>query len=375
MTEKQQNKKPSFFRSTKYQEPNDEELKEIHQAKCSEDELRQGLGYAIIGRGIERQQEKDMIISSIERLLKLEPDNEQYKIALKNEKESPLHRVCYASVQKKADYPEHPDQLVVKKNEYFSNGVREIDIWNYYDGIKNKLISEFKGKDLFVVMAIKPDSEMYIRHPYDKKTEYIRINSLSQFEEYHTGKTAEYHITSPEMTDEAVFDFDPGSKATFNDIKNVVGQCVEFIKKQKDFKSKIEIRFTGKRSFHVQGTLKSKRKISDIKKDVEGRLQEYFKDSNDVVVAKNKPSGTTVNIDLSPMKRDGGHIAPYSLRIKTGLVCVPVTSLKGFKKEDAKLDKVYKKITGKSFKWNFKKKSSYLMVLEEINKFGWQDKE
>jgi len=375
LTENRQNKKPSFFRSTKYREPNYEELKEIHQAKCSGDELRQGLGYAIIGRGIKRQQEKVMIISSIERLLKLEPDNEQYKMALKEEKESPLHRVCCASVQKKADYPEHPDQLVVKKNEYFSKSVREIDVWNYYEGIKKKLIPELKGRNLFVVMAIKPGTELYVRHPYDKKTEFIRINSEKEFEQYHTGKTAEYHRTSPVTTDEVVFDIDPGSTATFEDIKDVVQQCLDFIKKQKDFKTKTQVRFTGKRSFHITGFLKSKRKINDIKKDVEKRLDIHFKDSKNIVVAKNKPSGTTVNIDLSPMKRDGGHIAPYSLRIETGLVCVPVTSLKSFKKEDAKLDKVYKKITGKPFKWNFKKKSSYLMVLEEINKFGWQDKE
>lgn len=371
---KQQNKKPSFFRGTKYREPNNDELQEIHEAKCSFDELMQGFGYAIIGRGIKRQQEKDMIISSIEKLLSLQPDNEQYKIALEEEKKSPLHRCCYksASFLKNADYPEHPDQLIVKKNEYFSNGVREIDVWNYYDGIKRKLIPELKGRDLFVVMAVRPGSELYIRHPYDKKTEYIRINSEKEFEQYHSGKTAEYHRTSPVMTNEIVFDMDPGPKATFNNIKNVASQCLEFIKKQKDFKGKTQVRFTGKRGFHITAFSKTKRKISDIKKDVEKRLDEYFKDNDNIVIATNKPPGTKVNIDLSPMKTEGGHIAPYSMRIATGLVCVPVDSLKGFKKEDAKLDKIYKKLTGKKFKWNFKRKTSYLAVLEEINKFGWQ---
>lgn len=275
---------------------------------------------------------------------------------------------------KTAGYPEHPEQLVVKKNEFFPNGVKEIDVWNYYEGIKKKLISELKGYDLFVVMAIHPGTELYIRHPYDKKTEYIRINSEKDFEQYHTGKTAEYHITSPELVEEVVFDFDPGSKASFEDIKNVVSQCVEFIKKQKYFKNKTQIRYTGKRSFHVSGFLKSKKKIEDVKNEIENDLKESFKDVENIVIATNKPSGKKINIDLSPMKSDGGHIAPYSMRIETGLVCIPVESLKGFKKEDAKFDKVYKKITGKTFKFDNQqeKKSSYLKILEEINKKGWQ---
>ncbi|MDD5650085.1 MAG: hypothetical protein PHF86_06680 [Candidatus Nanoarchaeia archaeon] len=274
-------------------------------------------------------------------------------------------------LNKTADYPEHPDQLVVKKNEYFSNGVKEIDVWNYYDGVKNKLVPELKGHDLFVVMAIRPGSRLYIRRPYDKKTQYIRINSVDDFEQYHTGKTGEYHITSPTTTDEAIFDIDPGSSATFESLKDIVSQCVDFIKEQKDFKSNPEINFTGKRGFHVKGKLKSKRDISAIRKDVEKRLEEYFKDDDKIVIATNKPSGSKINIDLSPMKSDGGHIAPYSMRIETGLCCVPVSSLKSFKKEDAKFDKIYQKVIGKKFKWdNKKKESSYLRILYEINKTG-----
>ena len=131
-----------------------------------------------------------------------------------------------------AKYPEHPEQLVVKKNEFFPDGVSEINVYNYYEGIKSKLLSQFKGKDLFIVIAVKPGSKLFIRRPYDKKTEFIRINSENEFELYHSGKTGEYHITSPEISDEAVFDFDPGPDATFDEIKDVVQQAIDFIKKQ-----------------------------------------------------------------------------------------------------------------------------------------------
>jgi hypothetical protein len=115
--------------------------------------------------------------------------------------------------------------------------------------------------------------------------------------------------------------------------------------------------------------LKSKRKIEDIKKDLEDRLKEYFKDAKEIIVSSNKPSGHKINVDLSPMKVNGGHVALYSMRISTGLCCIKVDSLKSFKKEEAKFDRVYQKLTGKKFKWDNKKKG-YLEVLQEINKFG-----
>lgn len=268
---------------------------------------------------------------------------------------------------KNSDFPDHPDQLVVKKNDFFSRGVREIDVWNYYEGIKNKLIPELKGRNLFIVIATKPGSELFIRHPYDKKSKFIRINNKDEFETYHSGKTGEYHRTSSEITDEAVFDFDPGPSATFDEIKSVVQQCIDFIKKQKDFSKSVDLRFTGSRSFHVTAYLKTKKKIEDIKKDLEYRLDDNFKDDEKITIASNKPPGHKVNIDLSPMKVNGGHIAPYSMRIKTGLCCLPVDSLTSFKKEDAKFDKVYQMLTGKKFQWN---KKGCLMILQEINRFG-----
>jgi len=274
-------------------------------------------------------------------------------------------------IDKKAGYPEHPDQLVVKKNEFFPSGVKEIDAFNYYAGIKSKLIPELKGRDLFVVMAINPGDELYVRHPYDKKTEFIRINSDKDFEKYHTGKTVEYHRTSPTITNEVVFDIDPGPEATFDSIKDVVAQCLYFIKKQDDFKDKHEIRYTGKRGFHITGYLKDKKNINSIKKDIEKRLDKEFKNNEKIVVATNKPTGKKINIDLSPMKVEGGHIAPYSMRIDTGLCCKPVSDLKKFEKKDAKFDKMYKELTGFKFKFN-KQKSSYYMVLQEINKFGYK---
>ena len=55
------------------------------------------------------------------------------------------------------------------------------------------------------------------------------------------------------------------------------------------------------------------------------------------------------------MKINAGQVALWSLRV-TGLCCVevPRAQLMRFDRSDATIDKVYKKLTGKTFVWNNK---------------------
>ena len=84
------NNKPSFFKGTKYRLPTKDELIEINSCNLSLSELQQGLGYAIIGRGILRQQEKETLIESAEKLCNMFPDNKTYRKLLEFERNQPL---------------------------------------------------------------------------------------------------------------------------------------------------------------------------------------------------------------------------------------------------------------------------------------------
>ncbi|MDD5650638.1 MAG: DUF2817 domain-containing protein [Candidatus Nanoarchaeia archaeon] len=77
--------KPSFFRQTQYREPDKIELKEIHGYNLSAIQLMQGLGYAIIGRGIRREIEQQRITNALKNLIAIDPNNSQYKLALQEE--------------------------------------------------------------------------------------------------------------------------------------------------------------------------------------------------------------------------------------------------------------------------------------------------
>lgn len=253
-----------------------------------------------------------------------------------------------------ADYPDHPNEIVITKGENPAGlkDIKEIDVYNYYEGVKGKLIPELRGYNLFIVIkpkgVLRPGQKgIYIRHPYDKKTEYIRINNEKEFEEYHSGRTVEYHLTSPRMVPWYIIDIDPGSEG-FSHIKKVVAEVADELKKVSEVK-KIEIRYTGKRGFHVLGWLIKSKNVNNARKFLNVWLKNNFGERNDTVIGES-PKGKKAALGLSPMKLNGGHISKYSMRI-TGLCCLEVerSKLMEFKKEDASIEKTYKKITGKSF--------------------------
>lgn len=74
--------KPSFFSSTNYRLPTEDELREINSFNLSAEELMEGFGYTIVGRGIMREQEKTDIIKSAKMLYSLFPENVEYEKAV-----------------------------------------------------------------------------------------------------------------------------------------------------------------------------------------------------------------------------------------------------------------------------------------------------
>jgi len=74
--------KPTIFRGTTYRNPTVAELKEVNDYNLSAQEIINGFTYTIVGRGMRNEKTYNMIISAIENLIKLYPDNMEYKKAL-----------------------------------------------------------------------------------------------------------------------------------------------------------------------------------------------------------------------------------------------------------------------------------------------------
>jgi hypothetical protein len=271
-----------------------------------------------------------------------------------------------SSAEKIADYPVHADSVVVNRGENIAGlqDITEANVYDYYTGAKTELLKELKGRNLFIVVkpkgVLRPGQKpIYIRHPYHGGTPFIRISNPNEFQIYHSGRTCEYHVTMPQQAPYYIVDFDAPGK--FSQTTKITAEIADAMEKLAEVK-KVEIRYTGKRGFHVLGFLKKSKDVNDARNFLKEWLKETFGDRDDVVLGES-PKSNKGSLGVSPMKVNGGHIAKWSLRV-SGLCCVevPRSKLLSFKQEDASIDKTYKKITGNifSFKSTAKKAASVL---------------
>lgn len=87
---------PSIFKRTIYRIPSTEELNEVNKFNLTPKDIIDGMNYTIVGRGINNQENKIKILSSIVSLSEMYPDNTTYKKAreilkLRNSNESHSH--------------------------------------------------------------------------------------------------------------------------------------------------------------------------------------------------------------------------------------------------------------------------------------------
>ena len=74
--------KPSIFEYTIYRLPTSSEIEEVNSFNLTSDEILNGFRYTIVGRGIMTENNKKLIIDSIQMLIDKYPNNKEYKNAL-----------------------------------------------------------------------------------------------------------------------------------------------------------------------------------------------------------------------------------------------------------------------------------------------------
>ena len=219
-------------------------------------------------------------------------------------------------------FPKNPETIIIK-HQFYQHGLREIDIWNHYIRFKNSIINQSINRDL--MFFIKVDGILVKRK--GKTTNFIRLNQ-SNYEEMITGRTLSIHATMHKTEDIAVVDIDTDD---FNKAKEATRDCYDVLKKYPIFQ-KIQIRFSGKTSFHIFCNLTKKINIDSIRY----LLEKIFRTSeiiNKYTISKAR-SGSTPNIDLFRNTYRGGYILLNSLST-IGLQCMEVSynDLNNFMKE------------------------------------------
>ena len=74
---------PQIFKHTIYRIPTNDELVDVNSFNLTADDIIQGFGYTIVGRGIKGTENQKMIHDSIKKLSSMFPDNIEYIKALK----------------------------------------------------------------------------------------------------------------------------------------------------------------------------------------------------------------------------------------------------------------------------------------------------
>lgn len=209
--------------------------------------------------------------------------------------------------------PQNPETIIVK-NQYYPNGLKEIDIWKYYQKNKNLLLRGIIGREVMVFFGTKENETTVIRHI---KNTPLRI-SPSTYDSIISGRMLSIHSTMKRHEDFGIVDIDTDD---FDKAKEAAID-VYFALDKANFAYDIKIRYTGKTSFHVVCYFRRPNRIENIRfilLDYLSRTPLF--DKYDI---KSKRSPGKVNLDIMRNVYRGGFITLGSLST-WGLRCMEVT--------------------------------------------------
>ena len=221
------------------------------------------------------------------------------------------------------EFPDNPDTIIVK-NEFYPNGLTQKQIYTHYMKNKDTLLEQLKSRE--VMFFINPRVNQTIVKRKSPEGGLFTLNK-NNYEKLITGRTISIHATMRRQEQFGIIDID------FHNFKIAKETTAEIYDYLKDFPgSNIEIRYTGKDSFHVIVYYKS---VQDINKTRESLRELLAKFKEKYLIGKTRDKDK-VNIDLSSNKYRGGFIVPGSLSV-LGLKCiiVPRNRLLSFDKRNA----------------------------------------
>ena len=225
-------------------------------------------------------------------------------------------------------YPQNPDTIVIK-NEYYPKGLREIDIWNYYQKVKAPLLKETLGKNLIVFFAVDVNKFIVIRKTKDGGL--VRFN-MRDYDTIVSGRSISFHNVMNKYSPYGIIDIDTYD---FKIAKELTSELYDFFEKQK-FVYDTKIIYSGKNSFHLRVFFQSDYHVDYIRKKLADTLNEANLKTEFTI--KGKRTQNIPNLDLQRNVYNAGFIAVNSLSVD-GLKCLEIEpkKIKWFRKEQAKI--------------------------------------
>ena len=215
-------------------------------------------------------------------------------------------------------YPENPETIVIK-NRYYPRGIREIDIWNYYQSVKRYLINQTFNRDLLFFIMVDVNKPVVRRRAEGKS--FIRL-SPKNYDTLITGRSVSIHSAMKSIETFGIIDIDIDPRDGFKWARKVTKDVYDFVMDKVPVISTAQIRFTGKDSFHIVCDFGRRVKIDSIRYLLRKFLAESELAKVYTVGAGRRTPGVP-NLDLAPNKLRGNFITLHSLSI-LGLRCMEI---------------------------------------------------
>ena len=203
-------------------------------------------------------------------------------------------------------FPKNPDTILLK-NKYYTSGLTELEIWNYYQRVKTRILQEVKNSEVMVWIAVEKNKLVIRRIGKDKNP--IRLNN-SNYDNIITGRTISIHTGMSMYEDVAIIDVDIDN---FKKAKLATLETYNFALNNIPVVNDASIIYTGKTSFHIKCKLTKKLNVNTIREV----FRKYLLESDlakKYSVALKRTRGVA-NLDLSPIKYRGNFITLHSLSI------------------------------------------------------------
>lgn len=228
-------------------------------------------------------------------------------------------------------YPKNPD-LIVIKNKYYPNGLKEIDIWNYYQKVKSKILTKTQNK--IIALGIATDINKFVLRR-KSKIGSIRLN-FKNYDEIISGRTVAIYSEMNKYEQIGIIDIDITNYDGFKWAQKAAIDVYDFVMEKMQIINTATIRFTGKTSFHIVCEFNRKMNIDTIRFLIKKFLLQSNLTSAYTIEQKRRPG--IPNLDLSPNKSRGLYITENSLSI-LGLRCmeVPYLQINNFNQIKAKI--------------------------------------
>ena len=222
-------------------------------------------------------------------------------------------------------YPKNPETIILK-NKFYPRGLREIDIWNYYQSVKGPILNDTRNRDLMFAIFTEMNKPVLRRKGAGGK--YIRLTPQN-YDQMITGRTVAIYSSMNMYEQTGIIDIDISPSDGFRWAKKATGDVYDYVMDKMPLVRTAHIVFTGKTSFHIVCQFNQKMKVDTMRFMIQKFLRTSDLAKIYTIEAKRRPG--VPNLDLSPNKLRGNFITLNSLSI-LGLKCmeVPYNKLSGF---------------------------------------------